>query len=67
MIRYLQTRSGLIRAGAIDLIGPTKTYRCCNLDGTTTPRYVHEISYHVGSQGFETEADAAVVEEFLNE
>jgi hypothetical protein len=64
-MRYLQTRSGLLRAGAIDLIGPKKTYRVCKLDGSHTPRHVHEISYHVGDQGFETEADAADVEEFL--
>ena len=65
-MKYLQTRSGLIRAGAIDLIGSKKTYRLCKLDGSHTPHSVHEISYHVGDQGFETEAEAADVEELLN-
>jgi hypothetical protein len=61
--KFLQTRSGLLAAHAITMIGPLKTYR---INGDPQrPHYVHEISYHVGNQAFETEAEAGYVDDFL--
>lgn len=64
-MKYLQTRSGLIRAGAIDRF-EKKTYRQSHLDGTHTPHVEYIVGYHIGASEYETRADEAAVEEFLS-
>jgi len=55
-LRYLPTASGLIRAGAIDHIGPPETHG---------PQIYQVISYHVGTEARETRASVEAVETFL--
>lgn len=55
-MHFLETRSGSIRAGAIDLIGAEQ--------GPDSNRF-HLIEYHVGAQARETRASAVDVTDFL--
>jgi hypothetical protein len=53
--KFLETRSGLLAASAITLIGPLKWDR------------EHEIDYHSGKEPHSTVATREAVEEFLYE
>ena len=63
-MKFLSTRSGMIRAGAIDLIEEGRTFYQCMLDGTKRAGKMHRVHYHVGSEARETDATAAAVEAF---
>lgn len=56
-MQFLETRSGLIRRGAIDLIGAEQ--------GPDSNRF-HIVEYHVGAEARETRASAQAVAEFLD-
>jgi hypothetical protein len=54
---FLDTRSGLIRSGAIDLIGAEQ--------GPDSSRF-HIVEYHIGTEARETRASAEAVADFLS-
>jgi hypothetical protein len=56
-MHFLETRSGSIRAGAIDLIGAEQ--------GPESNRF-HLIEYHIGAQARETRASADDVADFFS-
>lgn len=63
-MKFLNTRSGMIRAGAIDLIEAARTVYHNKLDGTHCSQQLHKVLYHVGNDPRETFATAAAVEAF---